>query len=90
MVEFDPVTYPVNEGEQAFIIAVLNFAADRDVTVDFATSDSLADGNQFHKHPGCIIVVSFTLLQMAVTTLGSPPLLPLRLERQNFVSPWIP
>ena len=45
VVEFDPVTYSVNEGERAFIVAVLNFAADRDVTVDFATSDGSAQGD---------------------------------------------
>ena len=45
MVQFDPVTYSVTQGEQAFIIAVLNFAADRDVTVDFATSDGSAEGD---------------------------------------------
>ena len=46
VVEFDPEIYFVTEGERASIRAVLNFAADRDVTVDFVTSDGSAEGDQ--------------------------------------------
>lgn len=43
-VQFDPVNYDVIEGEQASLVAVLSFAADRPVTVDFATNDDSATG----------------------------------------------
>ena len=45
MVQFDPITYAVTEGEQASVLAVLNFASNRDVSVDFATGDLSAIGN---------------------------------------------
>ena len=44
MVQFNPVSYAVTEGEQAAVTAVLNFVADRNVTVDFTTSDGSALG----------------------------------------------
>ena len=44
MVQFDPVVYSVTEGERASIRAVLNFAADRDVTVEFTTVSGSAGG----------------------------------------------
>lgn len=49
MVRFQPVTYTVTEGEQAFIMAVLNFVADRDVNVDFTTSDDSATGMVYYQ-----------------------------------------
>ncbi len=42
--QFAPISYTVVEGETASLTAVLNFAADRDVTVDFATNDGSALG----------------------------------------------
>ena len=44
MVQFDPTLYFVNEGEQAFLTAVLSFTADRDVTADVSTLDRSATG----------------------------------------------
>lgn len=43
-VQFDPVTYTVTEGGQASLRVVLNFAADGAVTVDIATNDDSAIG----------------------------------------------
>ena len=43
-VEFDPAIYSVNEGEQVSVSVILNFIADRDVTVNLATSDGSATG----------------------------------------------
>ena len=45
MVQFDPETYSVTEGGEASIRAVLNFEAERDVTVEFNTRDGSATGN---------------------------------------------
>ena len=44
VVQFQPDTYSVTEGEQASLTAVLNFAAIRDVTVNISTSNGLATG----------------------------------------------
>ena len=44
MVELDPVEYTVAEGESASLTAVLNFVADRDVSVDLITQNGTAEG----------------------------------------------
>lgn len=44
VVQFDPVSYTVEEGDPASLRVVLSFAADRPVTVDVATSDGSATG----------------------------------------------
>ena len=44
MVQFDPIVYNVEEGGTASLRAVLNVPADRDVSVDFITSDGTATG----------------------------------------------
>lgn len=53
MVQFNPVSYTVGEGEQVSLVAVLNIEADRPVMVDFATKDDSATGNdaQTEKNP---------------------------------------
>ena len=43
-VQFAPATYSVNEGEQVMFMVVLSGPADREVTVEFATSDGSATG----------------------------------------------
>ena len=44
-VQFDPATYAVTEGGRASLLAVLNFAADYAVMVDFETRNGFAIGN---------------------------------------------
>ena len=46
-VQFDSVSYTVDEGNETIITALLNFIADRDVTVDFTATDQSATGNLF-------------------------------------------
>jgi len=50
VVQFDPATYTVDEGNQASLKVVLNIAADRDVTVDFSTVDASAKGMTRRQH----------------------------------------
>jgi hypothetical protein len=44
MVSFIPTDYTVTEGNQVSITAFLTVPADRDLTIDFTTSDGTAIG----------------------------------------------
>lgn len=48
MVQFDPATYSVTEGEEVVFMIILSGPADRDVTVEFMTMDDSARGNYYH------------------------------------------
>ena len=41
---FDPITYPVTEGDVAMLRVVLDMAYTEDITVDIQTADATATG----------------------------------------------
>ena len=47
--QFNPTTYSVDEGGQLVFIVELSSPADRDVTVEFTTTDGSATGSNMHK-----------------------------------------
>ena len=44
IVDFNPTTYSVTEGDQAELMVVLNRPSDHDVTIQLTTSDGRATG----------------------------------------------